>query len=103
MFRIPGLWIWVISLKGIDIELTQPRRLSFSSLETFLADGPAGQYENLEEESPVLWIFYLHYNRIESIIQLTLKCLLNALSRIEAFSYIHSKILIVTLMYLARG
>lgn len=89
--------------KGIGIKLTQPKELSFSSLETFLAKGPAGEYENLEEESLVLWIFYLHDNRIEPVIQLTLECFLNGLSRIKALSYIHSKILIVSLMYLAGG
>ena len=68
-----------------------------------MAKGPAGEYENLEEESLVLWVFYLHDNKIEPVIQLTLKCFLNGLSRIKALSYIHSKILIVPLMYLAGG
>lgn len=98
VFRIPELQLRVTSLKGISIKLTQPEELSFSTLETFLAEGPGGKYEKLEEENLVLWIFYLFDNRIESVIQLTVKYLLNGFSGIKALSYIYLKILIVLLI-----
>lgn len=69
----PELQLKVTPLKGTGIELMQPEELPFPNMGTFLSEGPAGAYENPEEGSLVLWIFYLPGNRIESGTQLILK------------------------------
>ena len=54
MFGIPELQLRVIPLKGIGSKLMQPEERPFSSLETVLSEGPAGNYESLEEGRLVL-------------------------------------------------